>query len=113
MTRSAGENSGVPPGPSATAGAPGREPVPGDVLGGRYEVQAELGRGGMATVYRGRDLRLQRRVAVKVFRAGFGEAVDPRRTTQEMRLLARVDHPSIVSVLDASTGDGGNRATAR
>ncbi len=82
------------------------EPAPGDVLGGRYEILEELGRGGMATVYKGRDLRLSRKVAVKVFRGGFADAVDPRRTGQEMRLLAGVDHPAIVSVLDASNGDG-------
>jgi serine/threonine protein kinase len=83
-----------------------RDPGPGDVLAGRYEIQSELGRGGMATVYRGKDLRLQRPVAIKVFRGGFAEAVDPQRTTQEMRLLAAVNHPSVVSVLDASNGDG-------
>lgn len=83
-----------------------REPGPGDVLAGRYEIQSELGRGGMATVYRGLDRRLERRVAVKVFRGGFAEAVDPKRTTQEMRLLAAVNHPSVVAVLDASRGDG-------
>ena len=82
------------------------EPAPGDVLGGRYEILEELGRGGMATVYKGRDLRLSRKVAVKVFRGGFADAVDPRRTGQEMRLLAGVNHPAIVSVLDASNGDG-------
>ena len=83
-----------------------REPGTGDVLGGRYEIRAELGRGGMATVYSGHDLRLQRPVAIKVFRGGFSDAVDPQRTTQEMRLLAAVNHPSVVSVLDASNGDG-------
>ncbi|WP_162850823.1 serine/threonine-protein kinase [Amnibacterium kyonggiense] len=83
-----------------------REPGPGDVLAGRYELLAELGRGGMATVFSGMDLRLQRRVAIKVFRGGFAEAVDPQRTTQEMRLLAAVNHPSVVAVLDASNGDG-------
>ncbi|MGN6444978.1 protein kinase domain-containing protein [Amnibacterium sp.] len=83
-----------------------REARPGDVLCGRYEIQSELGRGGMATVFRGLDRRLQRPVAIKVFRGGFAEAVDPQRTTQEMRLLAAVNHPSVVSVLDASNGDG-------
>ena len=83
-----------------------RDPGPGDVLAGRYEIRAELGRGGMATVYRGLDRRLQRPVAIKVFRGGFAEAVDPQRTTQEMRLLAAVNHPSVVAVLDASNGDG-------
>jgi serine/threonine protein kinase len=83
-----------------------RDPGPGDVLADRYEIQTELGRGGMATVYRGMDRRLRRPVAIKVFRGGFAEAVDPQRTTQEMRLLAAVNHPSVVSVLDASNGDG-------
>ena len=85
---------------------PERDPGPGDVLAGRYEILAELGRGGMATVFSGLDRRLQRRVAIKVFRGGFSEAVDPKRTTQEMRLLAAVNHPSVVAVLDASNGDG-------
>jgi serine/threonine protein kinase len=83
-----------------------RDPGPGDVLADRYEIQSELGRGGMATVYRGLDRRLRRPVAIKVFRGAFVEAVDPQRTTQEMRLLAAVNHPSVVSVLDASNGDG-------
>ena len=83
-----------------------REPEPGDLLGDRYHILTELGRGGMATVYRALDTRLQRRVAVKVFRSGFSSAVDPQRTTQEMRLLASINHPSVVAVLDASTGDG-------
>ena len=91
---------------SAPAVVAEREPTAGDVLGGRYEIVCELGRGGMATVFKGRDLRLQRPVAVKVFRGGFAEAVDPQRTTQEMRLLAAVNHPSVVAVLDASNGDG-------
>ncbi len=92
--------------PSPASDVPEREPAPGDVLGGRYEIQSELGRGGMATVFRGRDLRLHRRVAVKVFRDAFAESVDPQRRTQEMQLLAAVNHPSVVGVLDASTGDG-------
>ena len=82
------------------------EPEVGDVLGDRYEVLAEIGRGGMATVYRGRDLRLGRTVALKVFRAGVAEAVDPRRTSQEMQLLAGIDHPSVVAVLDAANSRG-------
>ena len=92
----------APPPPAAAD----RGPEAGDVLGGRYEIREELGRGGMATVYRGVDLRLRRPVAVKVFRGSFAEAVDPQRTAQEMRLLASVSHPSVVGVLDASNGDG-------
>src|SRR3954454_8559880 len=91
-------------GPAAPAGAPvlSAEPGIGDLLGGRYRIAAELGYGGMAHVYRARDERLQRDVAIKVFRAGVSEAVDPQRTTREMHILASLSHPAVVSVLDAS-----------
>jgi eukaryotic-like serine/threonine-protein kinase len=87
-------------GPLATAVAP--EPGLGDLLGGRYRIDSELGYGGMAHVYRARDELLQRDVAVKVFRSNVSEAVDPKRTTREMHILASLSHPAVVSVLDAS-----------
>ncbi|QIS40670.1 Stk1 family PASTA domain-containing Ser/Thr kinase [Clavibacter capsici] len=72
------------------------------VLGGRYEVGALLGRGGMADVFEGVDSRLGRRVAVKVLRRGLAE--DPAfrsRFRQEAQAAARMSHPTIVRVFDA------------
>ena len=77
----------------------------GDVVGGRYRLEAELGRGGMAVVWRATDLKLDRTVAVKVFRRELAEAVDPQRTARETHLLAGVQHPAVVGALDASSGD--------
>jgi serine/threonine protein kinase len=59
----------------------------------------------MAVVWRATDLKLDRAVAVKVFRSELAEAIDPQRTARETHLLAGVDHPAVVGALDASTGD--------
>ncbi|HEV7624543.1 MAG TPA: protein kinase, partial [Amnibacterium sp.] len=77
----------------------------GEVVGGRYRLEGELGRGGMAVVWRATDLKLDRTVAVKVFRSELAEAVDPQRTARETHLLAGMQHPAVVGALDASTGD--------
>jgi eukaryotic-like serine/threonine-protein kinase len=81
-------------------------PAVGDVLAGRYRVDAVLGAGGMATVYRATDLRLERDVAVKVLIPNL--ARDPsfaERFDREARLLASVNHPSIAEVFDVEPGD--------
>ena len=78
------------------------EPGIGDLVGGRYRIDSTLGYGGMAHVYRAHDELLQRDVAIKVFRASVAEAVDPKRTTREMQLLASMNHPTVVSILDAA-----------
>jgi serine/threonine-protein kinase len=69
---------------------------------GRYEVIAELGRGGFATVYRARDPMLDREVAVKVLHPNLARDPDLReRFVREGRALARVHHPNVVMVFDA------------
>ena len=81
-------------------------PAVGDVLAGRYRVDAVLGAGGMATVYRATDLRLEREVAVKVLIPNL--ARDPsfaERFDREARLLASVNHPSIAEIFDVEPGD--------
>ncbi|MCU1438439.1 MAG: serine/threonine protein kinase [Naasia sp.] len=80
------------------------------VLGGRYRLDGELGRGGMAVVHRAHDLVLGRDVAVKVFRPDVQAAGDPRRVTAEMRLLASVNSPALVTLHDAASGDDGSPA---
>jgi eukaryotic-like serine/threonine-protein kinase len=82
---------------------------PGAVLGGRYRLVERIGRGGMAEVFRGEDEVLGRAVAVKAFR-GDGGAVDGRRIDVEVRTLAGLQHPGLVTVFDAGVTDGSGPA---
>jgi len=64
----------------------------------------------MATVHRAHDLILDRDVAVKVFRHDVAEASDSRRIEAEMKMLGSVNHPSLVTLHDASVSDDGSTA---
>ncbi|MGW7042187.1 protein kinase domain-containing protein [Streptomyces avermitilis] len=75
------------------------------VVAGRYRLDELLGRGGAADVYEGLDLRLRRRVAVKVFRPE-SDAQTEERFGDEGRLLARLQHPGLVTVYDSGQEDG-------
>ncbi len=69
---------------------------------GIYEIKSELGRGGMATVYRGYDSRFEREVAVKVLPSELLHS-DPQfrtRFQREAKIIAQLEHPSIVPVYD-------------
>lgn len=70
-----------------------------DLTGTPYELEDEIGRGGMGVVYRALDHRLGRRVAIKVLAPAAGSDV-ARRLTREARVLARLEHPGIVPVHD-------------
>lgn len=77
-------------------------PVPGRLaLADRYELGAVLGHGGVGTVYRARDLVLDRPVAVKVFRPDAAVPDQAGRYAGEARLLASLSHPGLVTVFDA------------
>ena len=81
-------------------------PIVGDVLAGRYRIDAPIGVGGMASVYRAADLRLERDVAVKVLLPNL--AADPalaQRFEREALALAATSHPSVVKVFDVEPGD--------
>ena len=79
---------------------------PGDTLGG-YKVVSLVGRGGMGEVYRARDTRLKRDVAIKVLpRAFAADRERLRRFEEEARSAAALNHPNIVSVHDMGTADG-------
>jgi serine/threonine protein kinase len=67
-----------------------------DLSATRYQVEEEIGRGGMGIVYRGWDAQLERRVALKVMHAGYV-------INQEAKLLAQLEHPGIAPVYDAGT----------
>ncbi|HEY8111608.1 MAG TPA: protein kinase, partial [Actinomycetes bacterium] len=71
------------------------------LVGGRYELGGVLGRGGMAEVHMGRDVRLGRNVAVKTLRADL--ASDPTfqaRFRREAQSAASLNHPAVVAVYD-------------
>ncbi len=73
----------------------------GKTLGGRYELLEKIGEGGMARVYRGRDLLLKRTVAVKVLKDQMtGDAEFIRRFRREAQAVAGLSHPHIVNVFD-------------
>ncbi|MEU2062842.1 serine/threonine-protein kinase [Streptomyces sp. NPDC013455] len=75
------------------------------VVAGRYRLDDLLGRGGAADVYEGVDLQLRRPVAVKVFRPD-GAADMEERFDSEGRLLARLQHPGLITVYDCGRDDG-------
>src|SRR5262245_35506245 len=92
----------------AAARAPRAPPrMIGTLLGGRYRILEEIGRGGMGVVYRADDTRLPRDVAVKVISPDkLHDETLRRRFRKEALHLAPLNHPNVVTVLDAgSDGD--------
>ena len=78
-----------------------------EVLGERYQLQEPIGRGGMATIYRGRDMRMERTVAIKVLREVY--STDPKFVTRfqrEAKAASALQHPNIVQVYDYGQSDG-------
>jgi serine/threonine-protein kinase len=77
-----------------------------DNLAGRYEIEREIGRGGMATVYRARDTQHDRPVALKVLHPELAASLGAERFQREIRLAARLQHPHILGVYDSGETDG-------
>ncbi|HET8624106.1 MAG TPA: protein kinase [Gemmatimonadales bacterium] len=78
------------------------EPI---TVGDRYTVERELGRGGMAVVYLGRDRKHDRPVAIKILRPEIVVGQAAQRFLLETRILARLQHPHILALLDSGTTD--------
>ncbi|WP_436787520.1 Stk1 family PASTA domain-containing Ser/Thr kinase [Yinghuangia sp. YIM S10712] len=77
------------------------DPLVGSVLDGRYRVQSRIAAGGMATVYRALDSRLDRTVAVKVMHPALAaDASFTDRFIREAKAAARLSHPNVVAVFD-------------
>jgi tRNA A-37 threonylcarbamoyl transferase component Bud32 len=85
----------------------------GTALGGRYRLDAEIGRGGMSTVYKAFDTVLERPVAVKVMHRDVATDSDQHeRFRREARAVAQLSHPHIVTVIDFDDGDAGFNGSA-
>ena len=83
-----------------------RDPLIGRLVDGRYEVHARIARGGMATVYRALDRRLDRTVALKVMHPHLADSADfVARFRREARSAARLSHPGIVAIYDQGHGE--------
>jgi serine/threonine-protein kinase len=76
------------------------------ILGDRYIIEREVGRGGMAYVYLARDRRYERQVAIKVLDPDIATAVGAERFLREIRITAQLQHPHIVPLLDS--GEAGS-----
>ncbi|HVF41007.1 MAG TPA: protein kinase [Gemmatimonadaceae bacterium] len=75
-------------------------------LSDRYQIQHELGAGGMATVYLARDIKHNREVAMKVMRPDVSAAIGTDRFLSEVRIAAQLDHPNILTLIDSGEADG-------
>jgi tRNA A-37 threonylcarbamoyl transferase component Bud32/tetratricopeptide (TPR) repeat protein len=75
-------------------------------LAGRYAVDREIGRGGMATVYLAEDMKHDRQVAIKVLLPELSASVGAERFLQEIRTAARLNQPHILAVHDSGEADG-------
>jgi serine/threonine protein kinase len=67
-------------------------------LQGRYTIERELGRGGMATVYLAQDRKHDRRVALKLLRPELSAALGPERFLREIHIAASLSHPHILAL---------------
>ncbi|HEX9129985.1 MAG TPA: protein kinase [Gemmatimonadaceae bacterium] len=75
-------------------------------VAGRYEIDREIGQGAFATVYLAHDLRHDRQVAFKVLNADPNSENSEQRFLREIRLLARLQHPNILPLIDSGFAEG-------
>src|SRR5438270_14031477 len=79
----------------------------GTLLNGRYRLDAQIGAGGMSTVYRAFDTVLERQVAIKLMHREMSSDSDQlERFRRDARAVAQLNHPHIVGVIDAGEDDG-------
>jgi serine/threonine-protein kinase len=76
------------------------------VLADRYHIERQLGQGGMATVYLARDLRHERRVAIKVLRPDLAAVIGAERFLREIKTIAHLQHPHILGLIDSGEVGG-------
>jgi serine/threonine protein kinase len=72
----------------------------------RYRIESEIGSGGMATVFRARDIKHDREVALKVLRPELAAVLGAERFLNEIAITARLDHPHILTLIDSGSAHG-------
>src|SRR5512145_1474823 len=75
-------------------------------LSDRYAIEGEIGRGGMATVYLARDVKHERRVALKVLNPELGAVLGTERFLAEIKVTANLQHPNLLPLFDSGEADG-------
>ncbi|MBA3497158.1 MAG: protein kinase, partial [Gemmatimonadales bacterium] len=75
-------------------------------LGDRYELDRQVGQGGMATVFLARDLKHERQVAIKVLRPELSASLGADRFLREIRVAANLQHPNVLGLYDSGESDG-------
>lgn len=75
-------------------------------LSGRYALDREIGAGGMATVYLARDIRHERKVALKVLRPELGAVLGVERFLAEIKVTANLQHPNLLPLFDSGEANG-------
>src|SRR5215471_6498345 len=81
-------------------------PLLTSALEGRYTVDREIGRGGMATVYLARDVRHNRKVALKVLDPELRAVLGVERFLAEIQVTANLQHPNLLPLFDSGEADG-------
>ena len=85
---------------------PGQKPLASGTQIGSYRIEAQLGEGGMGTVYRALDTKLNRPVAVKVLSDELADAAARRRFQREAQMASSLNHPHILTVHDIGEFEG-------
>ncbi len=75
-------------------------------LASRYQLERELGAGGMATVYLAEDLKHDRKVAIKVLKPELAAVLGAERFVQEIKTTANLQHPQVLPLFDSGEADG-------
>src|SRR6188508_3194535 len=81
-------------------------PITSGVLIGPYRIESKLGEGGMGTVYRALDTKLNRPVAIKFLSNELADAAARRRFQREAQMASALNHPHILTVHDAGESEG-------
>ena len=92
---------------AATTTATVAVPIVGGLLAGRYEILAELGRGGMGQVFKARDVELNEIVAIKALLSPGQSPQEEMRLLREVQICRRITHPNVVRVYDIGKFQGG------